>query len=112
MPREGFIDGKQDLIDYSNWIYEQTNDWRNANAGEFREELSEFEIDEALDDARALMDNIMEEYSAQGSPEDVHSVIPSSSMADPFQRFWLVLKKTNKILTDGKCGQNQTKIFG
>jgi len=93
MPREGFLDGKQDLIDYSNWIYEQTNDWRNANAGEFREELSEFEIDEALDDSRVLMNDIMEEYTAQGTPEDVHSVIPSSTMADPFQRFLACVKE-------------------
>ena len=59
MPREGYVDSKQDLIDYSNWIYEQTDDWRNVNSSDFRDELSEIEIDEALDEARKLMKEII-----------------------------------------------------
>jgi DGQHR domain-containing protein len=93
MPRQGYLDGKQDLNDYSNWIYEQTDDWRNVNSGVFRDELSEFEIDEALNEARNLMINIMEEYEAQGLPEDVHLVIPPHTIADPFQRFMACVKE-------------------
>ena len=93
MPRQGYLDGKQDLNDYSNWIYEQTDDWRNVNSGVFRDELSEFEIDEALNEARNLMINIMDEYEAHGSPEDVHLVIPPHTIADPFQRFMACVKE-------------------
>lgn len=91
--REGHLDGKQDLNDYANWIYEQTDDWRNSNSGEFREELSEFDIDEALDDARRLMQEIMNDFEAQGAPEDVHSIIPAARMAEPFQRFMACVKE-------------------
>ena len=93
MPREGYVDSKQDLIDYSNWIYEQTDDWRNVNSSDFRDELSEIEIDEALDEARKLMKEIMDEYEIQGSPNDVHDIISPSSMADPFQRFLSCLRE-------------------
>ena len=90
---EGHLDGREDLMSYAAWLFMQTVDWRNVNASEFREELSEDEIDESLDDARKLMQELIEEFDAQGSPEDIHSVLPASSTAEPFQRFMQCVKE-------------------
>ena len=94
MPQtEGFLDGRKDLTDYAAWLYEQTNDWKNVNASEFREELTDDEIDEALDEARRLMQELMNEFEAQGSPNDVHSVLPPSDTGEPYQRFLQCVKE-------------------
>jgi len=90
---EGHLDGRADLMSYAAWLFMQTVDWRNVNASEFRDELSEDEIDESLDDARQLMQELVDEFEAQGSPEDIHSVLPASSTAEPFQRFMQCVKE-------------------